>query len=137
MINTLLFVSVFYGILAENDEMVIIKKLENQSECWNNGEIDCFMKDYWHNDSLMYIGKNGVTYGWKNTLKSYKLRYPTKKEMGQLNFEIIQIQRLNSNHFFMVGKWSLSREIGDISGHFTLIWKKIGNDWVIISDHSS
>jgi hypothetical protein len=111
--------------------------MNNQVKCWNSGDIDCFMKDYWHHDSLMYIGKNGVTYGWKNTIENYKIKYPTQKEMGTLNFEIIKVDRLEDNYIFMVGKWHLSRNIGDIEGHFTLIWKKIDGEWVIIADHSS
>lgn len=119
------------------DESTIKDKLYNQADCWNAGDIDCFMQDYWHDDSLMYIGKNGVTYGWQNTLDNYKIKYPSKKEMGQLKFEIVKLDRLDKSHYFMVGKWYLKREIGDIGGHFTLIWKKIENEWVIIADHSS
>ena len=119
------------------DEAIIINKLNNQANCWNSGDIDCFMKDYWHHDSLMYIGKNGVTYGWQNTLDNYKLKYPTKEEMGHLEFALIKLEPLHDDYYFMVGKWSLKRDIGDIDGHFTLIWKRINNEWLIISDHSS
>lgn len=122
--------------LSEEDK-VISNKLFNQAKCWNEGDIDCFMEDYWHNDSLMYIGKNGVTYGWQNTLDNYKKRYPSKREMGILDFEIIKLDRLDESHYFMIGKWSLKREIGDIGGHFSLIWKKINREWVIVADHSS
>lgn len=119
------------------DENMIISKLNNQAICWNKGDIDCFMNDYWHDDSLMYIGKNGVTYGWQKTLDRYKRNYPSAKEMGQLEFKIIKLEQLDDHHYFMVGKWSLKREIGDLEGHFTLVWKKINNVWVIIADHSS
>ncbi|MCK5367966.1 MAG: nuclear transport factor 2 family protein [Cyclobacteriaceae bacterium] len=120
-----------------NDKSTIANKLNNQAKCWNSGDIDCFMQDYWHHDSLMYIGKNGITYGWQNTLTNYKVKYPTSKEMGHLKFKIIKLEALSEDHYFMVGKWELTREVGDIGGHFTLIWKKINNEWVIISDHSS
>lgn len=119
------------------DESMIKEKLFNQAKYWNAGDIDGFMKDYWHDDSLMYIGKNGVTYGWQNTLDNYKVKYPSKKEMGHLTFEIVELSKLSNKHYFMVGKWQLKREIGDIGGHFSLIWKKLDNEWVIIADHSS
>ena len=127
----------FSKFVNTDDETIIINKLKNQANCWNSGDIDCFMEDYWHHDSLMYIGKKGVTYGWQNTMDNYKIKYPTKKEMGHLEFEFIKLEPLNDDHYFMVGKWHLTREIGDIGGHFTLIWKKINNNWVIIADHSS
>ncbi|MCG8308701.1 MAG: DUF4440 domain-containing protein, partial [Cytophagales bacterium] len=61
-----------------DDETIIRNKLFDQAKCWNNGDIDCFMRDYWKSDSLMYIGKKGITYGWHKTLSNYKSRYPTK-----------------------------------------------------------
>ena len=138
MVNLLLLlIFPLSDYITPNDDAILINKLNNQADCWNAGDIDCFMADYWHHDSLMYIGKNGVTYGWQNTLDNYKIKYPTKKEMGHLEFEIVQLEPLSVNHYFMVGKWHLTRDIGDIGGHFTLIWKNINNDWVIISDHSS
>jgi hypothetical protein len=138
MVNLLLFLLFPFSVVdITSDETIILNKLENQAHCWNSGNIDCFMQDYWHDDSLMYIGKNGVTYGWQNTLDNYKLKYPTKTEMGELKFQLVQLEQLSIDHYFMVGKWQLTRQAGDIEGHFTLIWKKIDNNWVIVADHSS
>ena len=119
------------------DEDIIKQKLQNQAICWNHGNIECFMADYWKSDQLLYIGKSGVTYGWENILNNYKKNYPTKKEMGELNFELVELKKLDQNHYFMVGKWRLKREIEDLSGYFTLIWEKIDDHWVIVADHSS
>jgi hypothetical protein len=138
MVNLLLFLLFPFSALdSTQDETIILNKLKNQAHCWNSGNIDCFMQDYWHHDSLMYIGKNGVTYGWQNTLDNYKLKYPTKTAMGELKFQLLKLQQLSADHYFMVGKWQLTRQAGDIEGHFTLIWKKIDNNWVIVADHSS
>lgn len=138
MVILIFFLLSFFPDYAAPDDATIIKeKLFNQASCWNDGDIDCFMEDYWHDDSLMYIGKNGVTYGWQNTLENYKLKYPTKKEMGQLTFNIVALEKLNKNHYFMVGKWFLKREVGDVGGHFSLLWKKVDGEWVIVADHSS
>lgn len=131
-----LIINIFPDI-ANDDKTIITEKLSNQAKCWNAGDIDCFMQDYWKSDSLMYIGKNGVTYGWQKTLDNYKVKYPTKKEMGNLTFEIVTLKKIDEQHFFMVGKWFLKREIGDVGGHFSLIWKKINGNWVIVADHSS
>ena len=138
MVNLLLFLLFPFSTFDSTpDESIIINKLNNQSDCWNSGNIDCFMQDYWQHDSLMYIGKNGVTYGWQNTLDNYKLKYPTKTEMGYLKFQLLKLEQLSDDHYFMVGKWHLIRQAGDIEGHFTLIWKRIDNNWVIVADHSS
>jgi len=118
-------------------ELKIREVLETQNAAWNRGDIDNFMKGYWENDSLMFIGKSGVTYGWENTLQNYKKGYPDTASMGKLTFTLIQINRLSKEFFHVTGKWFLKRSIGDVGGHFTLLFRKIKGRWVIISDHSS
>ena len=85
----------------------------------------------------MFIGKSGVTYGWTNTLNNYKKNYPDTVAMGKLSFNILSVKRLSIEYFHVVGKWHLQRSIGDLSGHYTLLIKKIKGRWVIIADHSS
>lgn len=119
------------------DETAIRKILEMQTTAWNQGDVAGFMNGYWENDSLMFVGKNGVTYGWKNTLKNYKRNYPDTTAMGKLTFNILSIKGLSSQYYFVVGEWKLQRSIGDLGGHFTLLFHKIKYDWKIICDHSS
>jgi len=123
---------------AQHPEEAKIKSiLQEQNVAWNKGDIDAFMEPYWHSDSLMFIGKNGVTYGWQATLDNYKRSYPDADAMGKLTFTFVQFKPLDSKHYFVVGKWHLARSIGDVGGHFTLLWEKINGRWVIIADHSS
>ena len=108
-----------------------------QKNAWNSGDLNQFMQTYWQNDSLMFIGKSGVTYGWQNTLNSYKKGYPDTAAMGKLNFDILHVKKLSPLYFSVVGKWFLTRSIGNVGGHFTLLFKKIKGKWLIVSDHSS
>ena len=122
---------------AGGDEVVIRKILDVQTAAWNRGDIENFMKGYWENDSLMFIGKSGVTYGYNNTLANYRKGYPDTAAMGKLAFTLIQVKKLSKEYYHVTGKWFLKRSIGDIGGHYTLLFKKINGRWVIISDHSS
>lgn len=123
---------------AQSKEETIIRNAMNeQLAAWNTGNIDRFMLTYWQSDSLMFIGKSGITYGWQNTLNNYKKGYPDTAAMGKLDFNILEVKRLSVLYFFVVGKWHLTRSIGDVGGHFTLLFKKIKNKWVIVADHSS
>jgi ketosteroid isomerase-like protein len=85
----------------------------------------------------MFIGKTGITYGWKKTLENYKKSYPDTVRMGKLAFTIIDIKDLSPQFIHVVGKWHLHRSVGDLEGHFTLLFKKINGQWMIIADHSS
>jgi hypothetical protein len=119
------------------DETSIRGLLDQQTAAWNRGDIDRFMDGYWENDSLMFIGKSGVTYGWTNTLNNYKSGYPDTAAMGKLRFELLTVKRLSDEYYFVVGKWFLRRSIGNIGGHYNLLFRKINGKWVIVADHSS
>ena len=119
------------------DEQQVRNLLETQVSAWNRGNIDEFMIGYWNNDSLMFIGKTGVTYGYTNTLNNYKKGYSDTAQMGKLKFDILQVKKIASDTYFVVGKWFLKRTVGDIGGHYTLLFRKIKGKWVIVADHSS
>jgi len=121
-----------------SDRQEIIKTMARQNENWNTGNIDAFMEDYWKSDSLMFIGKSGVIYGWKATLDRYHKTYPDLATMGKLKFDIQKIDFHSATTCWVLGKWHLTRpEKGDIGGFFTLVLKKINGKWLIVSDHTS
>ena len=118
-------------------EEILKDKMTKSTKCWNEGDLECFMQTYWKSDSLKFIGGNGITYGWENTLQKYKVGYPTEKERGTLNFTFLSVEPISKEVYFMVGKYHLELETGDDTGHFSLVWKFIDGNWVIIADHSS
>lgn len=138
-----LFLFTFFAVCSTSNyaqfksEKEISVLLQKQTEAWNSGDINGFMQTYWKSDSLLFVGKSEVTYGWRNTLENYKKSYPDKAAMGILQFTIIKIQLLSSQFCNVVGKWHLARSMGDLEGHYTLILKKINGKWLIIQDHSS
>ena len=118
----------------------IAKVLATQTAAWNKGDVAGFMVGYWHSDSLVFIGKKGLTYGWQPTLDSYRKSYPDAAQMGQLDFSNLRITPLSADVAQVVGRWHLARPgaaTGDLQGHFLLIFRRIGGQWVIVADHSS
>lgn len=132
------FLLISYCSLAQSaDEKAIRDILDQQTRAWNEGKLEQFMSGYWENDSLMFIGSRGVTYGWANTLRNYKQGYPDTAAMGKLQFNLLSVKQLSPDYFFVVGKWKLYRTIGDLQGHYTLVFRKINGQWKIVADHSS
>jgi ketosteroid isomerase-like protein len=119
------------------DEADIRKILDSQTKAWNRGDIEGFMQGYWKSDSLLFIGKNGINRGWQRTLNNYKRSYPDTTVMGKLAFDIVLVKKLSAEYYYVVGKWMLKRSIGDLSGYYNLLLKKIRGQWLIIADHSS
>ena len=127
-------------LAQQSPQEQIAATLERQAEAWNKGDLEEYMKGYWQSDSLMFIGKNGLTFGWENTLTNYRNSYSDRQKMGQLHFDIISIQPVvEEKAYFVVGKWHLQRgaALGDLQGHFSLLWEKKNDEWVIVADHSS
>ncbi len=127
-----------WNLFAQNDKDFEKVKaiLQLQSKAWNEGNIDAFMEYYWKSDNLQFIGSNGIIYGWQKTLDRYKKSYPDLQAMGQLSFDIIQVDRRSKKVITLVGKFHLKREIGDLEGIFLLVWKKIKGEWKIVVDQT-
>lgn len=115
----------------------ILKNMKAQEAAWNNGDIEGYMNYYWNSDSLKFIGKSGITYGWKTTREHYKESYPDKATMGTLTFSDIKLERIERNLVMLTGSWKLVREKDTLSGYYSLFWKRIRGKWLIIIDHTS
>jgi uncharacterized protein (TIGR02246 family) len=118
-------------------ETAIRQLMAGQVAAWNKGSIDDFMKGYWNNDSLMFIGHGGITYGYQQTLDNYKKIYSNAGQMGKLFFTLLRVKRLSPDYYFVIGKWLLKRKTGDIGGIYTLLFRKIDGQWRIVCDHTS
>lgn len=112
------------------------ERMRLQEEAWNTGDIKEFMASYWNSDSLKFIGSKGITYGWQKTLDNYQKSYPTKEAMGKLTFQVLECIPLSDEAIYVVGKWNLEKA-KTTGGHFTLLWRKVKDKWVIVSDHTS
>ncbi len=123
--------------IGQNKDVQSIKAILNtQTKQWNAGNLDAFMHGYWQNDSLLFIGSKGPKYGYNTTLNNYKKSYPDTAHMGKLAFDIVDVKKLSAEYYFVVGKWHLQRSVGNVGGMYTLLFKKINGQWVIVVDHS-
>ena len=131
---TLLLVATTFA--QSSDEQAVRNVLTEQVKQWNRGNIPAFMETYRKSDSLLFIGKKGVTYGWQQTMDNYKKGYPDTASMGKLQFDLLLLKSLSPTNYFVVGKWHLTRTIGDLGGIFSLVLEKVAGKWLIIADHT-
>lgn len=120
------------------DKEQILAILKRQEGDWNKGDIKSFMDGYWVSDSLMFVGKAGITYGYKATYERYLKSYPDRAAMGTLQFTFLNFSFPGPGVAFVVGKFHLTRpEKGDLEGHYTLLFRKINGKWLVVCDHTS
>jgi hypothetical protein len=117
----------------------IATAMERQVEAWNRGDMEGFMSaGYLQDDSLLFIGSRGLTFGYDVVLANYERAYPDGASRGHLAFEQLRWIPLGAEHGFVVGKWSIERQQGEsIGGHYSLVWALTPQGWRIIADHSS
>lgn len=115
-----------------NIEAIILR----QSEAWNQGNLVQFMAAYWKDERLTFSSGGETFRGWQATLERYQGRYPNQKIMGKLTFSNLETQLLGPDSALTLGRWQLARE-NPAGGNFSLVWKKVDDNWVIIHDHSS
>ena len=137
LLSALLLILAAPAFTQPTPEPVIRQVMSDQAAAWNRGSIDDFMKGYWNNDSLVFVGRSGLTYGYSQTLANYKKGYDTPEKMGKLFFTLLSVKPLSPEYCFVIGKWLLNRKDGDVGGIFSLLFRKIAGHWVIVVDHTS
>jgi hypothetical protein len=120
----------------EDDKAAILKVMNNQEIAWSQNDLDSFMEGYYQSDSLKFYGKSGLTKGWQQTLDTYKKGYPSKDHSGTLYFKILDISPIENQSYWVMGSYVLNRNIGNSSGVFMIIFKKIEDEWKIVADMS-
>jgi ketosteroid isomerase-like protein len=128
---------------AQSPEETIRNVMKIQSDAWNTGDIDGFMKYYWNNEDLTFVSKRGVSKGWQQVYNNYKKGYPDKSAMGKLTFDKLEFDKMSGIAYMVTGSWYLEyepvkdAERENVGGWFTLIFKKFKKDWLIVYDHTS
>lgn len=138
LLPALLFAISFWAQPTDNKDFQAVRQvLAVQQDAWNRGDIDAFMEYYWKSPDLQFIGSNGPTYGWQNTLERYKKTYSNRDLMGTLQFDILQVNQRSKKVITVLGKFTLKRKNDEPSGYFLLVFQKIKGEWLIVADHTS
>ena len=127
----------FSQTTEQEDKEAILAVLKAQRLAWSDNNMEAFMEGYWKSDSLKFYGSNGVTSGWDNTLDRYKQAYPTPEHTGILSFKINAISKITDEAYYVMGEYHLKRTVGNATGIFMIIFKRIEGQWKIIADTSS
>jgi ketosteroid isomerase-like protein len=119
------------------DQAEITGVLNAQQAAWNRGDVDVFLRGYWHSPELTFSGSNGISRGWEGVMVRYKKNYPDRAAMGQLDFSGLEFRFLGPDAALVLGRWHLKRDKGDIGGVFSLVWQRFPGGWNIVHDHTS
>jgi len=127
------------ALASSSDEGAIRKTLNDQVRAWNAHDLRGYMQGYWNSPELTFYSGGTVTRGWQATLERYQKRYQGEgREMGALDFEILEVQLFSKDAAVVYGKWHLKMADGkEPRGLFTVVVRKFGEGWRIVHDHTS
>lgn len=135
IILSIVFLFCSYLSIAQQKE--IKELLEKQRLDWNKGDMTGYMQGYLKSDSLIFVGKTRLYYGWQKNLEIYQKVYPDLAAMGYLTFDIKQIKMIDKKNALVLGAWNLKTQKDEQKGFFTILVKKFKDGWKITVDHSS
>ena len=116
----------------------ILAVLDKQVAAWNRHDLEGFMAGYRNSETLSFYSGGTKTSGWNTTLERYRNRYQSAgHEMGHLEFTELEVETLGPDSAFVRGRWNLKTTTGEQGGLFTLIFRRFGDGWKIIHDHTS
>ena len=118
-------------------EREVVGVLERQQAAWNDGSIDDFLVGYLPNDRLTFISGAEVRRGFDATRRRYYERYGGDEEMGRLAFADFDVRVLAKDAAVVTGAWRLQRTEDQPHGRFTLLFRELDGEWVIVLDHTS
>jgi ketosteroid isomerase-like protein len=113
--------------------------LDAQIAAWNRGDLTGYMAGYWNSPSLVFFSNGQETRGWQPTLDRYRARYQGEgKQMGTLDFPVLEILPLGSEAALARGRWRLRMPDGrELTGMTSVVFRKRPEGWRIVHDHSS
>ena len=115
----------------------LLDLLNEQVDSWNRGDLEGFMSYYWRSEDLTFISGDRVYQGWEATLKRYKRHYPTKQDMGWLDFSDLQVESKGPNEAEVTGRWRVRADRKVSGGGFVLKFRKLERRWLIVRDKTT
>ena len=119
---------------SDAETAAITALLEAQDAAWNRGDIDAFMEGYWKSPELRFASGGNVTRGWDETNARYHNTYGGPETMGTLVTDDYEIVLLAPDAAVAHGRWKLEGREGTPWGLYTLVLRKMGGEWKIVSD---
>ncbi|MCA9657583.1 MAG: nuclear transport factor 2 family protein [Myxococcales bacterium] len=124
--------------IRDDDRRAIAALLDDQRQAWNAGDLDTFMAAYVPTEELVFTSGGAIRRGWETTRARYRQRYgDDPSTMGELAFEVLEIQSLGADGAIVLGRWSLEKTPEAGAGVFSLALRRTPAGWRIVHDHTS
>jgi uncharacterized protein (TIGR02246 family) len=112
-------------------------RFEEGTEAWNRGDLDAYLAGYWDSEETRWISRGTIIRGVDAIRAAYKSLFDSPEKMGKFEVTDWEIEVLTDGDALVVGKWSHSAGPLVRQGVFTVHMKKLQEEWVVVTDHTS
>jgi uncharacterized protein (TIGR02246 family) len=126
---------------AETAKTQVQAVLNDSAAAWSAGDLDRFMTCYEPAPTTTYLSGGRFVHGYDAIRAMYAERFGggSKAAMGELTLEIVDFRLLGNDYAYVIGRYHVHRDAasgGDASGPTSLVFRRTGQGWRIIADHS-
>ncbi len=119
---------------ATREQLDVTKIVIAQENAWNKGDLDGYLshfKDAKDTEAVL----NGPVRGLENIRSAYRISFPNREVMGQLEQTEVDVRELGPDFALATGKYRLMRSKkngGEAQGTFTEIFEKTAEGWKLV-----
>lgn len=119
------------------DDQAVRSVLIAQQTAWNRHDIEGYLAGYDRSPDIVFTAVGQVRHGFEETAKQYRTKYADPKNMGHLDFELLQVQSLGADGAIVLGTWKLSDTPLALHGTFSVALVRGADGWHIVHDHTT
>lgn len=124
---------------ATRQQLDVVKVILAQRDAWNKGDLGAYLSHYKDAQDTQAVLANLVR-GMDNIRAAYKLNFPNKESMGDIEDSDVGVRPLGDNFALATGRYHLNRSKkagGPVDGTFTELFEKTSAGWQIIFSEST
>jgi hypothetical protein len=124
---------------SKPDSQLVYEILLKMLDRWNAHDLDGYLDLYWRSPELLVVIDAEQFNGWQQLHDSYLNGYPDRSSMGFIEPKRIQVKLLKPDFAVALTWWSVTfpNSKQEVVGNSTMNLQKIGDDWKIITSHTS
>ena len=111
--------------------------LATQGKAWNRGDLQGYLASLSRDQKTRHVFNDEITVGYVAIKERFQSRYPDPSNMGTISFSDLEVTVLAPDAAAAFAHWTFEQTDRAFSGVFTLILRRVDEQWVIVHDHST
>ncbi len=112
-------------------------RMDAAIDAWNRGDIEGYLEGYLDSGETRMASGAQVIRGKDAIANGFRARYTTPATMGTFEQSDMEIELLGETDALVFARWRHTVDRTVQEGVFTVHLRKIGDDWYVVSDHTS